>query len=959
MKKSFLLLLSGLLVIAIKAQQTDYTPIDVEVYQLENGLTVILNEDHNLPQVFGSIMVRAGGKDDPKDATGMAHYMEHMLFKGTEELGTINYKAEKPHIDSIFRLYDKLGRETDPEIRKSIQKDINAESLNANKYAVPGEMFNLLRNMGGTRVNAGTGPDYTIFYNAFPPTQMEKWLDLYSHRFENPVFRGFQAELEVVYEEKNMYSDNFAFSMIEHFNENFYRSHPYGQQTLIGTVEDLKNPSLTKMYEFFTTWYVPNNMALILTGDFDKAVVKPLIEEKFGKWESKEIPQRIVYKEEPFNGREQVDAKLSPIKLGVLGFRTIPAGHPDEIALSVCNAVLSNQSETGLLDKLVLDNKMMAAQVMNMPYNDEGASIILFIPKILGQKLETAEDLIINELQKLKSGDFDAALIENIKTELFRDYQLGMESNEYKGNMLANAYGRYQSIDDLLQYPNKLMSITKEDVINTAKKYYGENYLAFYSKMGFPKKQKIDKPDYTPLVANLNASSTYAQQFEAIPETRLQHKFVDFEKDVEKITPTNGMTVYCVENPANDIFKIQVDYKVGDHTIPQLKYAASAMNLAYPQGSNLDDFKAAIAASGCTYDIHGNESYTNIEITGFDDKFNEALALIGSLIENPMLDQSKIELLYEAAKTERKMERSEPDNVASALVDFVKYGSKSEYIDRPGLKEIKSLKADDMIAAFKTIQDYGVNIHYSGNLKAEDVAATCKAVFKTNVSKDVETPVVMDLNQYTENTVYFVDKKKATQSNIYFFANGTAYSPEQQAVMDAFNVYFGGDFSGLVLQEIRESRSMAYSAGAKYVDPSLRGKEKYFIGKIGTQADKTIQAITIFDSLVRYMPAKPERTNMIKQYLINSSLSKRPHFRELSAEILGWQNRGFNSDPALIKQKVYENLEFEDIHQFYASNVAEQPMVICIVGDKKRIKTKELEKFGKLVYVKEKELFGK
>lgn len=751
----------------------------------------------------------------------------------------------------------------------------------------------------------------------------------------------------------------FIFTMIEKFNENFYRNHPYGQQTLIGTIEDLKNPSLTKMYDFFTTWYVPNNMALILTGNFDKEMVKPLIEDKFGNWERKEIPQRKVYKEEPFNGREQVEMKLSPIKLGLLGFRTVPAGHPDEIPLSVCNAVLSNQSETGLLDKLILDNKMMAAQVMSMPYSDEGVSIILFVPKILGQKLSSAEELIVDELQNVKSGEFDAAMIENIKTELFRDYQISMESNSYRGNTLAQAFARYQSIDDLLQYPNRLMAITKEDVINIANKYYGDNYLAFYSKMGFPKKQKIDKPDYTPLTANMNASSPYAQKFEAIPETRLQQKFIDFDKDVEKIAPTEGMNLYYVKNPANDVFQLNVDYKVGHHTLPQLEYATEAMNLAYPQGSNLDDFKAAIAASGCTYSILGNESYTSIEVIGFDDKFNEALALLGKLLENPELEQSKMDLLYEAAKTDRKMERSEPDNVASALVDYMKYGQKSAYIDRPGLKEIKSYQADNLTEAFKSIQDYGVNIHYSGNLKPEDVAASCQTVFKTSGSKAVETPVVMDLNQYTENTVYFVNKKKATQSNIYFFANGSAYQPEQQADMDAFNVYFGGDFSGLVLQEIRESRSMAYSAGAKYVDPLLEGKESYFVGIIGTQADKTVQAITIFDSLVRYMPAKPERTKMIQQYLSNSALSKRPHFRDLSAQVVGWQNQGFETDPASLKQKAYENLKFDDIQQFYASNIADKPMVICIVGDKKRIDTKKLEKFGKLVFVKEKELFGK
>ncbi|MDD3742499.1 MAG: insulinase family protein [Lentimicrobiaceae bacterium] len=957
MKKNFILILTGLLFTYGFAQQHAYKPIEVETYQLSNGLTVILNEDHHLPQVFGSILVRAGGKDDPKDATGMAHYMEHMLFKGTRELGTTNFDAEQPHIDSIFRLYDQLGKETREEARKEIQKKINEESIKAGRYAIPNEMFNLLRSIGGTGVNAGTGPDYTIFYNAFPPNQIEKWLDLYSHRFEHPVFRSFQAELEVVYEEKNMYSDMFAFSLIEKFNENFFRNHPYGQQTLIGTIDDLKNPSLTKMYDFFTTWYVPNNMALVITGDFNKETVKPMIEAKFGSWKRKDFPQHKTYIEEPFKGREQVEMKLSPIKLGILGFRTIPAGHPDEVALSVCNAVLSNQSETGLLDKMVLNNKMMGAQVMNMPYNDEGASVILFIPKILGQKLSSAEELIINELKKLKAGEFDDAIIENIKSELYREHQISMESNEYRGTTLAMAFGRNQTIDDLLQYPNRLMAITKEDVLKIANKYYGDNYLAFYSKMGFPSKEKIDKPDYTPITANVNASSAYAQKFENIPQTDIKQQFIDFQNDVTKIAPTTGMEVYCVKNPANDIFQLKAIYKVGTHTLPQLEMAAEAMNLAFPAESDLEAFKAAIAATGATYSLSGDESYTYIEVTGFDDKFDETLALISSLLATPALDQSKIDLLYESAKTERKMERSEPGNVAAALLEYIKYGDQSGYIDRPSLKEIKSYKADKLVEAFKSIEDYGISIHYSGNLKPEAVAAACEQAFKTTAQKHVETPVVKELNQYRGNTVYFVNKKKATQSTIYFFANGFQYHPEHQAVMDAFNLYFGGDFSGLVLQEIRESRSMAYSAGAKYVEPGLEGRESYFIGMIGTQADKTVQAITIFDSLARHMPAKPERINMIRQYLTNSSLSKRPHFRNLSTQIAAWQNKGFKSDPAYVNQPVWEDLKFEDIQQFYTRNIAGKPMVICIVGDKKRIDTRELEKFGKVSYIKEKALF--
>ncbi len=152
---------------------------------------------------------------------------------------------------------------------------------------------------------------------------------------------------------------------------------------------------------------------------------------------------------------------------------------------------------------------------------------------------------------------------------------------------------------------------------------------------------------------------------------------------------------------------------------------------------------------------------------------------------------------------------------------------------------------------------------------------------------------------------------------------------------------------------------MAYRAGAKFVTPLLKGKETYFIGNIGTQADKTIEAITVFDSLVRFMPSKAERTEMIQQYLMLSATSKRPHFRDLSEQITAWQKQGFQTDPVQVKQKAYENLKFDNIEQFYKNNLAKKPVVICIVGDKNQINTKELNKFGKMVFVKESELFSK
>ena len=259
------------------------SPLDVEIYTLENGLTVMLNEDRNETSVFGAVVIDGGGKRDPSDATGIAHYLEHVLFKGTSKMGTTNYAKEKVYLDSIEVLYDELSKKEDKKTRLKIQRHINDLSLKASEYAIPNEFTRLIEGMGGTGLNAGTGYDFIYYFNSFPSAQIEKWVDLYSHRFLDPVFRLFQSELETVYEEKNRAMDNPFRVFNETSRKYFFKNHPYGQQTILGSVEHLKTPSLSKMKEYYNKYYVPNNMHLLIAGDFDKRDVKKLIKDKFGK----------------------------------------------------------------------------------------------------------------------------------------------------------------------------------------------------------------------------------------------------------------------------------------------------------------------------------------------------------------------------------------------------------------------------------------------------------------------------------------------------------------------------------------------------------------------------------------------------------------------------------------------------------------------------------------------------
>ncbi|PKP19700.1 MAG: hypothetical protein CVU05_10785 [Bacteroidetes bacterium HGW-Bacteroidetes-21] len=956
--KNLLVFLSFFIVFFVNAQNSEWKRPEFKEYTLDNGLTVILNEDHLQPLVFGAVVTKAGSKEDPADATGMAHYMEHMLFKGTEEMCTVDWEKERPLIEQTIKLYEDLSKEQDPEKKKAIQLKINDISTQAAAYAIPNEMDKLLKGIGSTDINANTGSDRTMYFNTFPSGQIEKWIEIYSSRFYKPVFRGFQAELEVVYEEKNMYSDMFQFSLFEEFNKVFFKNHPYGQQPLIGTTEHLKNPSLTKMYEFYNNWYVPSNMALVMSGDFNTEEILPLIKEKFGKWENNKSPEKKKWEEKPFTGREYIEKKLTPVKMALLGFKTVPAGDPDELPLEMMSGLLSNSSQTGYFDKLAIDNKLLAAYIFAMPYNDYGQTIMLIVPKLIGQKMEDAEAIVMAELNRIANGDFSDEDVERLKKSKYVEFMQSMESPEDKAVLIAEMFAQGRKYSELYEYPDRVLKINRDDIIKVAKKYFGQDYLALYSKMGFPKKDKIEKPGFKAAKANTEVESPFAIRFKDIPEKTPNYKFIDFDNDIKTSKISEATTLYYAINPINNIFSCTIKFGAGEKKYPLLKYATQLLNLAGAGDKNVTEFKQEMASIGCNYSIYSDESYLFVDIEGIEENRELALKWVMTLLTKPNIAADKIKVIYDGEKTNRKMERSEPDNVADALFDWVRYQNESDYLTRLTLKEIKEMNLDSVKSVIEKVVGYERTIHYCGIVPFDKVSQEFLSYFpKSEKFSKSSSPYVPEIKQYDTNTIFLVDKPKSSQSKIYFLINGEPYKIKEQPMINAFNMYFGGDFSGIVMQYVREYRSMAYSAGAGVAEPKLIGKPSLFYGYIGTQGDKTIEAIALFDSLVRFMPEFPERTAFIKNYLLQSSVSERPSFRRVTRSVERWKMLGCTSDPLKDMLPVYKDLKFNDIVKFEQEKLAKKPMVISIVGNAKQIDQSILSKYGTVVKLKEKQLY--
>jgi len=946
-------------------------------YKLDNGLTVFLWEDHNQPDVHGRIVTRAGAIDEPAEHTGLAHYLEHVLFKGTQNIGSLDWAKEKPLYEEIIKLYDELAKATDEEVRAKIIKTINEKSMEAAKFGATDDFSNLTEGMGGEGLNAFTSYDLTAYFNNFPSFQMEKWLDLNSERLMDPVFRSFQAELENVFEEYNMYQDDNETHITEFLFENLYKGHPYSRD-IIGTSEDLKKPSLSALIKFFETWYVPNNMALVLVGNFDTETAKPLIAEKFGRLKAKELPERAIYNATTFEGNPKESAKLGYYPQVVWGYNGVKKGDKDELLIDFTLSLLNNSHSTGLLDKLMLDGDIQMAFAQNDARRDLGRILVMAVPYFdIAQNMyesnSATEKIIMKEVDKLRDGTFEDWLFESVKAQLLQSYKVMFERPSSKVDVLTSVFAYNESVDSYLKMNERINAITREDVQRIAQKYLGGNHITVTVEEGTPKKNKLKKPEIEPLDPPKGIETEYSKKLKAMPMGTVEEKYNNFD-DVKKIKLYNDVTLFCSDNKVNDVFTLTLKYGVGTEKMPNLEYATALMNTAgvMPDvdAQSLRRQFSELGAS-CSYGV--SDSYFYISLSGDEKNLAEICKLMTRQTLFPKLDNKQLERVIGGELNSRMIEKKNSDILSDALMEYVLYQDKSEYIDRIDVKDMYNvnvtpdgdvsvnylLSVADLTKTIIEATNYELDIHFVGHTPAAEAAEILKAnlPLKDGLKKS-ESPIIRDRVTYDAQTIYFLPNKEMQQAKIYFYINGQPYNISEDVDYEAFNQYFSGGFSGLVMNEIREKRSMAYTAYGQMVEPTVAGKNSYLIGYIGTQGDKVADAIDVYMGLLKDMPLYPERLDNIKTYLRQSSLTNKPSFREASYVFDAWQKLGYTEDPAKVNMPKVDALQFEQITNFYNKYIKGKPIVVVITGDAKAIDLKAIKaKWGKVTKLSPSKLF--
>jgi len=931
-------------------------PLGTHIYELDNGLQVYLTENHEEPRFYAEIAVRAGSKHDPASATGLAHYLEHLLFKGNQRMGTLDYQAEAPYLEQIVDLYEQHFNSTDEAERAEIYSEINRVAQLASQYAIPNEIDKVYNSMGAGGLNAHTSYEETVYKVGLPSNRLEQWAAIESDRFIEPVFRLFHTELETVYEELNRSLDNRDRVILYATDELLYKRHPYGQQPTIGTSEHLKNPSLVYIQEYYDTYYVPNNMAIFISGDIDTEETIQLISDKFGHWERKDVPEVGPWVEQPLQGAERRTVYYPGEEQVQLAFRTAANGSEDAEALMMLDMILDN-STAGLIN-LNLNQAQEVQGAGSYPrfLNDYGSQQLWGVPKA-GQTLEEVEALLLEQLALIKAGDFEDWIIPAIVNDFKKSQKASLESNTARVTLMRQAFLTYSDWDHHIGEIRRLEQVTKQDVIEVANRYFGDNYVAVYREDGQHNIPPVEKPQIDPVSIDPTRQSQFAANILAMEVDSIEPTFVEADTDYRVIEFAEGVPLYYSPNPLNDLFSFSISVEVGTESNEKLSLAAAIMDKAGTSTLSNEDLQKEWYRMGSDFRFGAGENQSSISISGLDEQFAPTLDLMLDLVRNPVADEPTLEELKGIILKSREDQKESPQAIARALYLFNRYGDESPMLESMTSDEISNTSLDELLDLPGDLLNYKHTIAYTGSMPLEDLVAVLREHHPISESLQDTPPYrFRTAREFDETEIYIVNKETAQAQVRIEYPDGT-FSEDLSLVSSIYNNYFGSGMSSVVFQELREARALAYSAAASYAQGGRENAENLMLGAIGSQTDKTVDAVSAFVDLIDNMPESTERFDESVSSLLNRYRTSKLSFREVIGAVRSWERLGLEGDPRRARYQQLQQVTMDDLLAFQRERVKDRPKLISIVGDTSVIDTEALSQFGSVREVQVDDIF--
>ncbi len=936
-------------------------PMQTRIYTLKNGLKVYLSVNKDEPRIQANIAVRTGSRNDPAETTGLAHYLEHLMFKGTKQFGTTDSTAEAPLLDEIEQRFEAYRQLKDPAARKQAYHEIDSVSQLAANYNIPNEYDKLMALIGSDGTNAYTSFDQTVYVENIPSNEIENWARIQADRFQNMVIRGFHTELEAVYEEYNLYLSDDGEKMLNALLYKLFPNHPYGTQTTIGTQEHLKNPSITNIKNYFKNYYCPNNVAIFMAGDFDPDKTIAILEKYFGDWQPNPDCKRPEYEEQP--------ALAAPVDTAVVGLEAeqlymgwaFPAAKDAACdTLSLISEVLSN-GRAGLID-LDINQKMTMLGAFAGDYQLADHSIFFMggSPRE-GQTVEECRNLLKTELEKLKSGDFPddilPAIINNMKLREMRS----LENNRARTSMFERSFINGIDWKDCVGRIDRIAALTKEDIVAFARRHLTDNFVTVFKRQGKDTNlKKIDKPEITAIPANRDEMSPFVKEIQDTKVEPIQPRFVDLQKDLTVDNTSQGLELAYKQNTENDIFSLTFRLPFGTAADKRIDAASDYLELLGTDSLTAEQIQQKFYGLACNFGIAVGPYQTSIYLSGLGESLPEALQLLENVLQNVQVD-SLAYASYVANATKTKADaKLEQRQCFNALFTYGLYGQHNSIRDQLTPAELATLNPQELVDIIHGLNSYKHTVLYYGPASQNELDELLSA----HHSVPAEWTAALPFEEYREQTTPETEILLAPYDakNIYMRAisnDETPWNVERTPVAALYNEYFGSGMNGIVFQELRESRGLAYNAAAHYFNvPQRKGHPEYSFTHIISQNDKMMDCIRTFTQIVDTLPQSQKAFEIAKQSLTKQLACERTNRDAILNAWLAAQDRGIDYD---INEKIYNalpDLTLDDIVKFANERMARKPRRYVILGNEKELDLPSLLTVGPIKRVSLEEVFG-
>jgi predicted Zn-dependent peptidase len=936
-------------------------PLKARIYTLDNGLKVYMSVNKEEPKIQVTIATNAGSKLDPAETTGLAHYFEHLMFKGTEHFGTTDYAKEKPLLDEIERLFEvyRMIDEGKEDERKAVFKQIDSISQIASQIAIPNEYDKLMSIIGSTGTNAGTSLDYTNYYENIPSNQFENFLIIQADRFQHPVLRLFHTELETIYEEKNMTLAHDGRRAFTALLEALFPNHPYGTQTTIGTQKDLRNPSITNVKKFFETYYVPNNMAFIMSGDFNPDECIVMIDKYFGQMKSSPLPEFTFKPEDPITSPKMVEVVGKDAENLMIAWR-FDNPRSDEIPLMELTEMILTNGHAGLVD-LNINQKQRMLQAGSQPvmFHDYTFVMMSGSPK-KGQTLDEVKEILLEQIDLLQKGEFPDWLLQACINDLrMREIQ-SYESNRGRTGAMEETFSLGIPWKDKVNKFDEMEKITKQQIMDFAKKYLRrDNYIAIYKRQGKPTDiEKVKKPKITSIKINRDGKSDFVKMMEERKVTPIEPVFIDIQKDIQFTNAQNGVKVYYTKNEENERFDLNYVIDMGIYHDYYLNMAAGYLEYLGTDKYTPEQIKEEFYKLGCTFDMSASSDRSYVTISGLSKNMEAAMELFEHILHNAKPNQQAWDNLLNDVLKSRENLKSNQRAILSYLFAYGVYGTNSPTLTTQlSEKQLKEITPQQMVDKLKEWINYKQFVIYYGPKTTNEVVAAVNKIHNPKDLKDVPAPVHFPEDVPAKDRIYVVNFE-LPQVTMRSYSFGNNYQKELTPRIRMYNEYFGGGMNSIVFQELREARALAYQAYSAYTSPN-RVEEKHMnICHISCGTDKLMQAIHAFDELLLNMPENDASFTIAKDAVINYYRTNRISKQNLVWNYLSWQRLGMNEDPRKANFEGVQKLNFSDIKNFQTGYVSGKPRTFVMMGNTKEMDMKALKKIGKVKVLKLEEIFG-